>query len=126
MDLLAEAIGIAEHYKLTDLVASLRTKRGRAFEVAGMYNDARSELELAFATLPSEAVEQRAQVRIYLAEVSFWLRDTPGMHRNAGEALTLAEAAVMTTLQRKRWPGVLKPIRLMEIFRPAWIATGAP
>jgi len=93
VDLIAQAIGIAERCGLTDLVANLHVRRGRAFQGAGMYRDAQSELDLAFAALPAQAVEQRAQVQVYLAEVSFWLRDTSAMRRYSSPALILAEAA---------------------------------
>jgi tetratricopeptide (TPR) repeat protein len=106
VDLLAEAMRIAERSNQADLVADLRIRRGRAFQNierytaahqnfdrAGMYNDERSELEIYVATLPGEAIERRAHVYVYLAELSFWLGDIPGMRRNADAALPLAELA---------------------------------
>ena len=93
VSLLEQAIGIAQRHGLPDRVADLRVRRGRSLLGAGLWSEARSELDLAFAALPGSAVEQRARVLAYLAEISFWLRDTPSMHRYADAALTQAEAA---------------------------------
>ncbi len=89
--LLAQAIEIAERTGRQPLIAELRAKRGKAFRAIAMWPEADQELKAALAGLAPEQHEQRLKILIDLAEVRYWLSDTPGTRQYATEALRLAE-----------------------------------
>ena len=89
--LLAQAIELAERAGRQYLIAELRAKRGKAFRAVAMWTEADQELKTALAGLAPEQHEQRLQVLIDLAEVRYWLSDTPSTRQYATEALKLAE-----------------------------------
>jgi tetratricopeptide (TPR) repeat protein/predicted Ser/Thr protein kinase len=75
--------------------AELRARRGHAFADVGQWAPARTEFEAALGLLDSAERERRCELLVELANSAFWLLDTPGMRRFAGEALEIAH-----TLQR--------------------------
>ena len=89
--LLAQAIEIAERTGRQQLIAELRAKRGKAFRAIALWTEAELELKTALAGLAPEQHEQRFQVLIDLAQVRYWLFDTPGTRQYATDALRLAE-----------------------------------
>jgi tetratricopeptide (TPR) repeat protein len=83
------------------LLADLHAKRGAAFANAGMWVEARSELEAALEGLAPEGRAQRAETLVDLAMACYWLLDVSSMHRHATEALALAEEAGRVDLAAK-------------------------
>jgi tetratricopeptide (TPR) repeat protein len=90
--LLGQAIAIAEGLGQREVITDLRARRGNSFVQAGLWVDARPDLEAALAGLPADALEKRAQVLFDLATNSFWLFDVPGLRRYSSEAMTIAES----------------------------------
>jgi tetratricopeptide (TPR) repeat protein len=90
---LAQALALAQRLGRRDLAVDLRIKRGRAFQGAQMWREARSELEAALPELAPEPAEQDAQLRVFLAQICFWMCDTPSTRRYAAEGLALADQA---------------------------------
>jgi tetratricopeptide (TPR) repeat protein/predicted Ser/Thr protein kinase len=68
----------------------LHARRGRAFADVGQWAPARTEFEAALGLLDPAERERRCELLIELAKTAFWLLDTPGMWRFAGEALDIA------------------------------------
>jgi tetratricopeptide (TPR) repeat protein len=91
--LLSQAIRIAERLGQKERIAKLRARRGTAFFMVGLWQDARPELDAALADLPAEQFALRAKVLVVLASVCHWLADVPNTRRYAGQALELAELA---------------------------------
>jgi serine/threonine protein kinase/tetratricopeptide (TPR) repeat protein len=74
---------------------NLRARRGHAFADVGQWAPARTEFEAALDLLDPAERERRCELLVELAHSAFWLLDTPGIWRFAGEALEIAN-----TLQR--------------------------
>ena len=91
--LLSQAMDIAGRLEQSSVVADLRARRGSAWARVGMWAQARPDLERALAELPSEHIEQRAELLSDLAGVCFWGMDVAAMSRNAEEGLAVAEKA---------------------------------
>lgn len=72
------------------LIADLRLKRGNAFASAGMWTDARRELEAGLQSLAPERIEERAEALVHLSTQCYWLVDMPAVRRYATEAAELA------------------------------------
>jgi tetratricopeptide (TPR) repeat protein len=89
--LLAQAIEIAERTGRQQVIAELHAKRGRSYRAVAQWTEADHELKTALPDLAPQQYEQRLQVLIDLAEVRYWLSDTPSTRQYATEALRLAE-----------------------------------
>jgi tetratricopeptide (TPR) repeat protein len=89
--LLAQAIDIALSLKQTELLAQLRWKRGKAFFKLAMWKDALAEFKPALEALPRGNLEQRAELLVDIASVSWWLNDPLNGTPMAKEALEIAE-----------------------------------
>jgi class 3 adenylate cyclase/tetratricopeptide (TPR) repeat protein len=89
--LLTQAIAVAERLGQTERIPELRANRGIAYSRAGLWADARPELEFALAEIPSDHAERRAEVLLELAGVCFWSLDVPGMVQHATRGYALAE-----------------------------------
>src|SRR5262249_2543892 len=66
-------------------------QRGRAFARVAVWAEARPELERALQALASNALGERVELLVDLAEVCFLSQDTGGARRYATEALGLLE-----------------------------------
>lgn len=89
---LAQAIELAERTPaVADLVAELRVRRGRAFVRVGAWAEARGELERALDELPADAERRRGEALADLAQCAFWMMDTPGVRKFAGQAAAVIE-----------------------------------
>jgi class 3 adenylate cyclase/tetratricopeptide (TPR) repeat protein len=89
--LLSQAMDIAGRLDQPSVVSDLRARRGSAWARVGMWPQARPDLETALAELPSDRIEQRAELLSDLAGVCFWGMDVAAMSRNAEEGLAVAE-----------------------------------
>lgn len=91
-DYYARALEICERLGAgADRVIELHGRRGKAFARMGRWADARPEIEAALAGLPQERLDRRAELLAILADVYFWLLDTPNARRYATETLELAK-----------------------------------
>jgi class 3 adenylate cyclase len=90
--LLTRAMSLAERLGQHALVAELHGQRGAAFACAGMFTEARQELETALLGMAPERREQRATVLADLTHACFLSFDLPSVGLYADEALALALA----------------------------------
>jgi class 3 adenylate cyclase/tetratricopeptide (TPR) repeat protein len=89
--LLTRALTIAQESGRTDLLPDLHARCGRAYAAIGLWGKANPELEKALRGLPSDAMEQQAEVMADLAVTSFWLMDAPGLRDYSHKTLSIAE-----------------------------------
>jgi tetratricopeptide (TPR) repeat protein len=87
---LGQAIAVAARLGQSEIVTSLRGQRGTAWVKAGLWTEARPELEAVLAELPRENRANRAELLASLAGACFWGLDVPGMQRCAEEGHALA------------------------------------
>jgi tetratricopeptide (TPR) repeat protein len=95
--LLSQAMAIAERLNQPLVVANLRGRRGAAWARVGMWAQARPDLERALAELPSERIEQRAELLSDLAGVCFWGMDIPTMTTTRRKGVSLRKTPAGTT-----------------------------
>jgi tetratricopeptide (TPR) repeat protein len=74
----------------------LHGRRGSSFFQAGHWASAKNEFEKAIKL--TDNVEERSELHVKLAEVSFWLMDLPAVRRYAKEAGRLADLAERSDL----------------------------
>jgi class 3 adenylate cyclase/tetratricopeptide (TPR) repeat protein len=87
---LTQAIAIARRLGQNEIVTSLRGQRGTAWVKAGLWSEARPELEAVLAELPPGNLADRAELLASLAGACFWGLDVPGMQKCAEEGHALA------------------------------------
>ena len=90
--LLFQALEISGQAGRPEQLAELHARRGNALVQAGLWAEARPDLEAALAGMPLDSQEQRAAVLFDLATISFWMFDMPGLRRYASEAMLAAES----------------------------------
>jgi len=91
--LLSQAIAIAEEDGQQDLLGSLHHTRAQALVKVNLWLEARPALEAARMATAAAHLDQRVQILLELADVSFFIHDLAGQRQLVGEALALAEAA---------------------------------
>ncbi len=87
---LTQAIAVASRLGQSEIITSLRGQRGTAWVKAGLWAEARPELETALAELPPGNLAYRAELLSSLAGASFWGFDIPGTQKCAEEGHALA------------------------------------
>ncbi len=90
---LSRAIEIAVRLGREELKADLLARRGTAQVDIGCWNEARADLEAALPGVPEHRTERRAEILVDLARACTWQMDATAAHRNASDALALAEEA---------------------------------
>jgi len=90
---LSRAMAIAQRLERPAVVTELQGQRGTARVKAGMWEEARPDLETALQELPSENLGRRAELLSSLAAACFWGLDLPQMRKCAEEGHALAEQA---------------------------------
>ncbi len=88
---LSRAMAMAQRLGRAELLTDLRGRRGAARVKIGMFAEAKPDLELALAELPSENCARRAELLLSLAGAYFWGLDTAGTARCSEEGHALAE-----------------------------------
>lgn len=91
--LLTRAIVVAERLGEKPRACELLGRRGVAWHRAGLWREARADLEKALAELPEDQVELRAEWTVDLAAVCFWGLDVPALRVHAEAARELADRA---------------------------------
>lgn len=89
--LLMRAITIAEESGDKYVLPDLHARCGRAYAAIGLWGKAKPELEEALRGLPSNAIEQQAEVMADLSIVCFWLMDTPSLLDYSNKTLSIAK-----------------------------------
>jgi len=89
--LLMRAITIAEESGDKQVLPDLHARCGRAYAAIGLWRKAMPELEKALRALPSDAIEQQAEVMADLAIACFWLMDTPSLRNYSNKTLSIAK-----------------------------------
>ena len=90
---LSRAMVIAQRLGQPAVVTELRGQRGTARVKAGMWEEAKPDLETALRELAPENLGRRAEILSSLACACFWGLDVPGMQKCAEEGHALAEKA---------------------------------
>jgi len=93
------ALGIAQRLSLTDALADLHARSGKAYASMAQWPEARRELEAALCGVGEAMPERRAEILVDLLEVCWWLLDVLSLRQWAQEALTLADAIGRGDLQ---------------------------
>jgi class 3 adenylate cyclase/tetratricopeptide (TPR) repeat protein len=88
---LTQAIAIARRLGQNEIVTSLRGQRGTARVKAGLWDEARPELEAVLAELPTGNLADRAELLASLAGACYWGLDLPGMQKCVQEGHALAK-----------------------------------
>jgi DNA-binding SARP family transcriptional activator len=84
------AISLAQRLGDHEMLAELHAQRGHAFVSAGMWREARSELEAALAGFNDVQRDRYAEILTEIAEACWWMLDIPSIRHYATEAITIA------------------------------------
>jgi class 3 adenylate cyclase/tetratricopeptide (TPR) repeat protein len=89
--LLTKAMSIAQRLGKHDLFTDLRGRRGAAWVKAGMWVEAKPDLEAALAALPPAQTVRRAELLLDLTGAYFWKLQIPEMCRCSAEGYDAAQ-----------------------------------
>lgn len=93
-----QAIAIAKEIGQQDLLSNLHHKRAQAFLKVSMWLEALPDLEAAILLTALDNLDNRVQIFLELADVSFFLHKLQDQRQFVSEALALAKEAQRTDL----------------------------